>query len=555
MASRITTLLLPAAYLLLTSSVLSDQALARQPHHPDWQRIPVQVRAGNGAHIRAIYYPDDKPRPPLHQRSQRITPARRQVPLNQIPAALQPAAAGTPLASANINVNVIDSPPVAGFVPWVGLTLTNKRAGELETTAVPRDYLSGTALQGTSLETGFAIGLFDTGAAAHVIGYSNAERAGLYGSGNYLTNSTTGLQGASGIRDVWVSKPIGVYIQSLAGVDPNGATLLNTSDVYGETNTSILVDQGDPEYPELATALGAPLAVFFTAQIHNNYRHTVVRNGQVYLAPPIDFHYPSPSTAQIYPNTVTLELRPGDISVDYFPNVLTDPFDPDWGEPLLPSLIGGANLSQSLFFVGSVNLAHQTHQVSNSDNFMLDTGAQITVVGSIVADSLGLNAANPDFEVEIQDVTGNISMAPGFYVDQMDIPGSPEWLSFTNVPVVRLDIGSPEGGFLDGIIGMNLLTQYNLAFVGAGFSTTVPPRLEFEPIPYRLPADVHPDATGDGAVDLSDLQTFAEAYLAPPGSANWNWRCDLAPADEPDNQVNLLDFAAFAAFWLETLTP
>ena len=174
MTNRITALMLPAVFLLLSWVIGPQNAAAHQQQRAGWQRMPRQIRAGNSGQIRAIYYPNEKPRPPLYRRSQRINRAQRQVPSHQLPADLQ-GAADAPLAAATINVNVIDSAPLAGFVPWLALTLTNKRGGELETTAVPRDYLSGAALQGTSLETGFAIGIFDTGAAAHVIGYSNAD--------------------------------------------------------------------------------------------------------------------------------------------------------------------------------------------------------------------------------------------------------------------------------------------------------------------------------------------------------------------------------------------
>ncbi|MHC4485343.1 MAG: aspartyl protease family protein [Planctomycetota bacterium] len=183
---------------------------------------------------------------------------------------------------------------------------------------------------------------------------------------------------------------------------------------------------------------------------------------------------------------------------------------------------------------------------------MLDTGAQITVIGTGIGSRLGLNPANADFEVDIQDVTGETTIQPGFYIDSLDIPALGEWLSFTNVPVVLLDVSSPEGGFLDGIIGMNLFTRFNLVLQGGGLLGQDPPSLEFELI--HIIADIAP-AGGDGVVNWLDLAAFAEAWLATTGSANWNPNADMASTATNDGLVNFLDFAVFAEDWPGTTSP
>jgi hypothetical protein len=73
-------------------------------------------------------------------------------------------------------------------------------------------------------------------------------------------------------------------------------------------------------------------------------------------------------------------------------------------------------------------------------------------------------------------------MYPGFYIDRLEIPALGDWISFSNVPVVLLDVSSPEGGTLDGIIGMNLFSDFNLILRGGGLSLEGDPSLEFEPI-------------------------------------------------------------------------
>ncbi len=185
------------------------------------------------------------------------------------------------------------------------------------------------------------------------------------------------------------------------------------------------------------------------------------------------------------------------------------------------------------------------------DRFMLDTGAQITLVGTNVGARLGLNPNDPDFEVDIQDVTGYVSIEPGFYIDSLEIAALGDWLRFTNVPVVMLDIGSPEGGYLDGIIGMNLFTEFNLVLRGGGLIGQDPPSLEFERIPASLIADIAPEE-GDGIVDFLDFAVFAEAWLATPTSPNWNPKANFAPRFAPDSIIDFLDFAILAEYWLDS---
>ncbi len=222
-------------------------------------------------------------------------------------------------------------------------------------------------------------------------------------------------------------------------------------------------------------------------------------------------------------------------------------------QPGTPSIIVG-NLSQSLFFVDSVDLHNGIRSAIDKRRFMLDTGAQITVVGSSIGSRLGLNPDNPDFEVEIQDVTGEITIEPGFYIDSLEIPALGDWLSFSNVPVVLLDVASPEGGYLEGIIGMNLFVNFNLVLQGGGLFGQAPPFLEFSLIPARLTADIAPQA-GDGVVDLLDFTAFAKAWLTNATSPNWNPEADLAPPLGPDGIVDLLDLVVFAEYWLNTNAP
>jgi hypothetical protein len=305
--------------------------------------------------------------------------------------------------------------------------------------------------------------------------------------------------------------------------------------MVGQSNVAIMVGEGVEEV-DLPTAIGSPLSIYFTAVFNNETQITVSREGNDFNGPDIRIYPQEDSRIPIYANTIPLELRPlGAAFVQYIYIDLEDLFNVD---PTSPSVIIG-NSSQSVFFVASVDMYQGSHSAIDKTRFMFDTGAQITVIGTRVASRLGINPALPDFEVEIVGITGGTIMAPGFYIDEIDIPALGEWLSLTNVPVVLLDVPSPEGGTADGIIGMNLFADLNFVLRGGGLFLQDDPMVDYEPIPMAG------DITGDGIIDWADIQAMGEAWLADPLSPNWNPKADL----KPDEIINFLDFAIMAANW------
>jgi predicted aspartyl protease len=509
---------------LLIITVAQTCAFAQRP---GWQKEQVDWRLG-GSRIKAIAYPQGK-QVPLSSRRQRQKPKKEQLLLGDLYQTTANAEAGTAVVTAN----VIDSPPIDGFVPWVAVSVTNARLDPLEYEAVTQYSIVGSFLTG-SPESDYAIGIFDTGASAHVMGNVAAVTAGLF-STDLVTSNTITISGVSGEVEAWVSQPIGIFIDGLGAIEPNGL-LLDRSGMMGQSNVAIAVGQGGAPV-DLPTAIGSPLSVYFATSFNNENQITVTRYGNDFTSPDIRIYPQDDPEIPTYANKIPLELRPlGGVSVQY----VFDPLDFDF-PPLSPSVIVG-NLSQSIFFVASVDMYEGSHFAIDKTRFMFDTGAQITVIGSRIAARLALNPAEPEFEVEIQGVTGDVITAPGFYVDAVDIPALGEWLSFTNVPVVLLDVPSPEGGTVDGIIGMNLFVDLNFVFRGGGLFLQDDPSVEYEPIP--LEGDIAP-GDGDGVVDWLDLDALAEAWLATPASPNWNARADFVN----DSIIDFRDFAVLAQNW------
>ena len=518
-----------------------------QTDRSDWKQKEVDWRLTGGSRIKSIRYPEqEKPQLFAEKADSQTRLLRRKILPKR---SLSNKSSLGLLSQPMVYANIINSPPIDGFVPRIVVTATDERSDEEDWVAQTHTSVVGRYLTDTP-ETSFTIGLFDTGASAHVMGYASANRLGIYAA-DLLTPNLTEVIGATNSVFARVSYPLALFIDGLAALDPNGTTF-NDANMVGQSNVSIMVGE-EPAFdqPDLPTAIGSPLSVNFVTAINNDHPITILYDGNEYTAPDIRFYEHYDSQIPQYNNRVPLNLIP---SGAYYVSYILDLeaiFEFIY-RPGSPSVIAG-NFYQSLFFVDSVDLNNGTFSAIDKDRFMLDTGAQITVVGSSVGSRLGLNPANPDFEVDIEDVTGEITITPGFYIDSLDIPALGDWLHFTNVPVVLLDVASPEGGYLDGIIGMNLFVYFNLVLNGGGMFGQEAPSLEFELIPSLLTADIAPDA-GDGVIDLQDLTAFAQAWLTNTESTNWNPKADLAP-QTPDGMVDFLDWAVLARQWHDSINP
>lgn len=525
----------------LTSVLLADG--------PGWERHSVDWLAGPCGRVKAISVPQGGALPlRVRPRDGESAGARKASPSGE-------AAAGFSLFSGESGTlphlaNVIESPPVAGFVPQIAVAVTDARSDDDDWVAQAHGSVVGGHLT-NSPETNFAIGLFDTGASFHLMSYAAAQRTGVYAA-DLLTGNTVEVIGATNSAFALVSQPLALFVDGLAAIDANTMTL-DESHMVGQSNVSIVVgDKPTPGLKDLPTAIGSPMSVNFVTAIFNDRPITVTYDGNDYTSPDIRFYEHGDPCIPDLPRTIPLTLIPsGAVNIQYiidFEAIIDFIFQP--GQP---SIIVG-NSGQSLFFVGSVDLHDGARSAIDKSRFMLDTGAQITVISSGIASRLGLDPTKSDFEVEIEDATGEITMQPGFYLDSLEIPALGEWLSFTSVPVVLLDVASPEGGTLDGIVGMNLFVDFNLVLRGGGLMMQAPPFLEFERIPSHLAADIAPPE-GDGVVDLLDFAAFARAWLSRSGQSNWYAKADLAPPGAPDGIVDYLDLAVFAEFWLARTAP
>ncbi len=516
-----------------------------------YERKEIDCQGPDGLRIKAVRYPrNKKPATILKQRKHKKLGKKKKLLMansSQRLEMLTPLSPATPFVA-----TMVESPPLDGFVPQVAISITDKNKPDLELDADTHTSVVGTDAA-SNPQTGYAIGIFDSGASTHVIGYENSILTGLYTSGGsqvskYFTSNPVAISGVTGSVEAIVSEPLGVFIDGLGSINTNNL-LLDRSQMVGESNFAIAIGDEPVGIPDLVTAIGSPMSVYFCTVINNSKQVSLVRNDTLYTSPDLVFYEPDDTSCPEYTTSIPLELRPlGATSVQYVP--VSNPLDIFDFLPGSPSVIVG-NLTQSLFFVHSVDIYEEDNSAIDKDRFMLDTGAQVTVIGNRIAARLGLNPDANEFIVEIVGVTGESIDAPGFYIDLLEIPALGEWLSFENVPVILLDIASPEGGTLDGIIGMNLFVDFNLVLRGGGLFLTDDPALEFEPIDFFKVADIAPQG-GDGVVNYLDLQVLTEHWLTTPELANWDPSYDVAPHPVRDAIVNFLDYAMIVSYWQQT---
>jgi hypothetical protein len=91
---------------------------------------------------------------------------------------------------------------------------------------------------------------------------------------------------------------------------------------------------------------------------------------------------------------------------------------------------------------------------ARNQEFLFDTGSQLTIISPAMAASLHLNLSHPATTIQIQGIGGTVTV-PGFTVHALSVPISGGTLTFSNVPVYVLNVGS---GF-DGVLGMNLFSR------------------------------------------------------------------------------------------------
>ena len=227
--------------------------------------------------------------------------------------------------------------------------------------------------------------------------------------------------------------------------------------------------------------------------------------------------------------------------------------------------------------IESIQIGYQDN--NSIGDWLLDTGAQLSMMSSAHAEVLGLIDPNgePIVEPEFYQQIGGIGsevFAPVFLIDSLAVPTLNGFeLVYGNPYVGVLDIGTidertGEPIILDGIFGTNFLGysyDMNLDVVMGPYDSIVFDTQraiigfdvnDIYPVPDNLPnvcGDVnHPwpegDINRDCRTDMEDLGMLSDEWLT--NNCDWlNWNCAGCDLDR-NSRVNFKDLALLTRNWL-----
>jgi hypothetical protein len=401
--------------------------------------------------------------------------------------------------------------PIGGFLPLVGIGLTDEFSDDLDIFAMPSSSPGGTLLGDGSPH--YDIALVDTGAAVSLLtaqADADFNMDGPYPGESDGFRGTEEIQigGATGILFATINDPVGLYAGGLQGRVGGGSFAMNHSALEGQTNTSMITIPAESDLPNV---LGLSFASQYATHIRNDSPQIFPLNGRTVRSPSIEF-LPRGSGGQGIVRRAPLTLKPGE-SFQTPPfwlfNIVDLDLENPHENPSQPTVIQGG-----LFM--NVNVQNEGQQLNNTQ-FFFDTGADVTVVSQFNATLLGFDPVldEPEFTVAVIGSAGILEDVPGFFADSFTIPAIGGNITLNNVPIVVLDVPDPSSpsNIVPGIVGTNLLAGRNIVI------------------------DPNPAIGGGGAgpsLYISDPVTNQKNWSATTASGTWETAGNWSGAAVPD---------------------
>jgi hypothetical protein len=460
---------------------------------PGWRVYPANLRIAGGERVTRIAFPPES--------------------------AAGPAAASSPQAATGATI------PIGGFQPFLAILangdttpgpLLQETTAPVYTAPNPASYLVANPADD------YVMGILDTGAPLHIINENDYFDLGLDPFVGCVSSSV-------GSATLFNGEPFGIFFEGLGAIDP-ATNLLTLTNMKGQSNVSVAF--GDcPAMGGIPNVAGTPLTMFYCVEIHNDDWRFVRRNGNRFFGPSVTFSEPQPEDPGFpcgqLDHRIPLTFTPANTDFAFYF------FFPDL-QFCQPTLVGGDPASR-LFI--STRFNHGPNQL-NAIPMVLDTGAQIGFVSTVIAGDLGLPLVSPDFIVDVQGVCDVSSQVPGFFLDMVSFPtcNGPR-LEFQRVPVLVRNFAG-----VNGLIGMNVFDDRNLRLCGGTFNPdlflTNDAYLEVsDPLGFS-PCDL----TRDGTVNDDEVAIFREVFNGPGADTLF------LPADlDEDFDSDLDDWAILSA--------
>ena len=362
--------------------------------------------------------------------------------------------------------------PISGFYPFAGISLTTKHDTDSDPTFTffQADYEA--SYLGTPLGIGgtphFELALIDTGAATTLI-TSAADTAFNIQAQGYRGTAPLPIGGATGTLVATTNDPMAIYASGVGTPNRTGTSplTLNTGLMVGQSSVSLATLPAESDLPSI---LGIPFSSQYATYIRNDQPQLFSLGGKTVRTPQIQFNALGSGGQGI---TRRVPITFGDASAFISPpqytfdfsNIVADPPVPWTDNPLYPTLRLGASSQPSAALFVNVYISNEGNSLTNTP-FLLDTGADVSVVSEINAVNLGFDPVldTPDFTVSVLGSGGLLEEVPGFYVDQFTIPAVGGTITLSHVPFIVLDFPNPSqvGNVAQGLIGMNALAGRNI---------------------------------------------------------------------------------------------
>lgn len=421
-------------------------------------------------------------------------------------------------------------PRLVGFSPLLAITTSDARQNaDIQWEHVYAWDFVGNGLAGPPA-TNFVIGILDSGSDVDLAAGSSAAALGM---STHITGNTIPIGGAGGTVNADITLPLGYFAAGLDAVSLGG--VLDTNALMGHWNVAaVAAPPIECDNGEVITAVvGNPFIYQFNhvIRVDTPVKRTV--NNVSYQSPQVDIREksePLPSYSRLVP----LEL--GGLAPVATASYYGD-FE-DFRTPLTPTLLA---LTPVSFPTGGAFFTEISVREgpAGPDNppitlrMLVDSGAQSSVLSPNAAAQLSLSLEG-DFAIDVCGVGGLEQDVPGYYLDYVRIAALGGALEFSNAPFVLLDLQSPEGGPLDGILGMNFFYNRNVILETSLDTSSFLHVSEPIAIPYG-------DNDVDFDVDLSDELFFATC-MTPTGVDGTLPECRHLDKDM-DGDVDMRDFA------------
>jgi hypothetical protein len=414
--------------------------------------------------------------------------------------------------------------PIGGFLPMVGIGLTDEFDDDLNTFPTATNGVGGTLL-GAGGAPLYDVALLDTGAAVSLLTRQAYINFGMNVASpgepdGYRGTETIAIGGATGTLLADINDPHGLYASGLQHRTAAAPLAMNDALLQGQTNTSTITLPAESDLPNV---LGLSYASQYATYIRSDQPQIFTLNGKTVRTPSVEF-LPLGSGGQGIVRRAPLSLNPS-ASFQQPPSWLynIDNFDINapHENPSLPTVISGG-----LFL--NVNLANSGSALNNA-SFFFDTGADVSVLSELTALQLGIDVAldEPDFTVAVIGSGGAKADVPGYYLDQFTIQAIGGSVVANNVPVIVLDVADPSNpaNIVPGIVGTNLLAGRNVVI------------------------DPNPSLGGGGSPSLfiSDPVTTNSNWVSPVEASAWSSAGNWSGAGVPGtlNVTNLRNTIPF----------